>query len=588
VDLNQVLKQKTLAKPDKPAIIHRDNIYTYSDVERIINNIANYLLENSIEKGDRIGIFFRRVPELVLAFMGIVRMGGVVVPMNFHLSEKRILEMGRNAGISGLIGDVEFLSIMSLLKDSLFPHGRMLVHGIKTPSKGVDSFSDVSSKGGGDDPGIRVNEEDLAYLNYTSGTTGKPKGAITTHANIFWNTISAVEMLGLTEKDVHMCLFASYSHPHELFARAFYLGGTIVMEDNIYPKNIVRSISTNRVTCLMGVAPMFETLIPFGSSRKFDLSSLRIPESGGMVTREDLIERFRETFGVPIVPVWGSTETTGIAIATDPDEGPVKDSMGKTCIHYQAEVVDDDGSPVKENEVGELILKGPGVCSGYYRLEDETAQSFKDGWYYSKDLVRKDEDGNFFFVDRKFNMMKVGGQKVYPMIIENVLQKHPAVAEVAVVPIPDKSRGEVSKAYIVTKRDHTLTKAEVKNYCRDHLSVYEIPRLVEFRDYLPKTESGKIMRKALMTGELEDKSINHLRKIVDRIDLDILKLLIKRGETILKIMEQRENENEIFYDPDREEEIIRNVKGNNPGPFHDDAIEEIFRKIISCSYLLSR
>lgn len=588
MDLNQVLKQNTLAKPDKLAIIYRDDNYTFKDLDSIINNIGCYLLENNFKKGDRIGIFFRRIPELIFAFMGIVRMGGIVVPMNFHLSEKRIIDLAKNADISGLIGDSEFLHIMEVVKNKRMLKKNILSSGLKSSTKEISSLSEIMKKGDGSDPRIKVNEDDIAYLNYTSGTTGKPKGAITTHANIFWNTLASVETLGLSEEDVHMCLFASYSHPHELFARAFYLGGTIVMEDNIYPKNIVKSISRNRISCLMGVAPMFETLLPFGGSKKFDLSSLRVPESGGMVTRNELVESFQNTFGVPIYPVWGSTETTGIAIATKPDDGFIKGSMGKTCLHYQTEVVDDSGNQVKENEVGELILKGPGLCSGYYKLPEETASSFKNSWYYSNDLVRRDREGNFFFVDRKLNMLKVGGQKVYPMTIEATLQKHPSISEVAVVPMADRSRGEVSKAFIVLKPHHNLGKSDVKNYCRDHLSVYEIPRVVEFRDYLPKTESGKIMRKVLMDEVPEEIGIKHLRKIVDKIDLEILKLLVKRGETALKIMELRESENQIFYDPNREEEIIQKLKGNNPGPFHDDAIDEIFRKIIASSHLLSR
>jgi long-chain acyl-CoA synthetase len=585
--IDQVLKQNSKAKRDKPAIIFHDRSYTYGDLDGIINRISNFLLENSIKKGDRIGIVFRRVPELIFAFMGIIRIGGIVVPINFHLSEKRLFDQAKDAGISCLIGDNEFLGIIKNLKENFFPKNKVLVNNIDKRLKDTVDLSKVISEGNDNDPDMKIDEEDIVYLNYTSGTTGLPKGAITTNANMFWNTLSSVETLGLTAEDVHLCLFASYSHPHELFARAFYLGGTIVMEDNIYPKNIVKSISTHRVSCLMGVAPMFETLIPFGTSRRFDLSSLRIPESGGMITREELNKKFENTFGIPIYPVWGSTETTGIAIATKPGESFNRSSVGKTCLHYQTMIVDDNGNQVKDNEVGEFIVKGPGVCSSYYNLPEETKESFKDGWYYSKDLIRKDEEGNYFFVDRKLNMLKVGGQKVYPMTIEQTLQKHPAIAEVAVVPVSDKSRGEASKAIIVVKPDHILTQSDIKNYCREHLSFYEIPRFVEFRDYLPKTVSGKVLRKALISEESGEDSLESLRKLIDNIDLDVLKLLIKRGELILRIKAIRQKGDEIFYNPDREEEIIQKIKGNNPGPYHDEAIEEIFRKIIACSQLLS-
>lgn len=270
----------------------------------------------------------------------------------------------------------------------------------------------------------------------------------------------------------------------------------MVLLDEIFPKSLARTIKENNITCMMGLAPMYEMLLDV--ARREDLESLRLPESGGMYTRPDLVNRFEKTFGVPIYTVWGSTETTGIAIANRIGERRKDSSVGKPCPYYEVKIMGEAGLEVKTGEVGEMIFKGPAVVEGYYGIKKETGGPFKDGWYYSGDLGRKDEDGFFYFVDRKNSMMKVAGLKVYPSEIEKVLITHPKIKEVAVVSSPDGLKGELPKAIIVPKDGYDLTKEDIYHFCKGVLTNYMIPRLIELRDELPKTSSGKINKKALM------------------------------------------------------------------------------------------
>ncbi|MBI5454285.1 MAG: AMP-binding protein, partial [Deltaproteobacteria bacterium] len=448
---------------------------------------------------DRVGMMLPRVPELIIAFLGAAKAGAVAAPINFELPI---------AKIKGLV--------KKLAPRFLVAYGAFVENGLASVE---DTGASVVSVGPEDPraiaweeflkfpstrPSIDIRPEDTVYLNYTSGSTGDSKGAITTHANVYWNTLASIEALGLKEDDIHLCMFAPFAHPHELLARPLFLGGTMVLVDTIYPKAIAEAISKHRVTCMMGLAPMYENLLELTEHKAYDLSTLRLPESGGMYTRGELMARFASRLGVSIIPVWGSTETTGIAIANRPGTIIPPGSVGRPCPHYEVGIVDEGGLDVGPGEVGELVFRGPGVVSGYFEGANASngASSFKEGWYHSGDLATKDTDGFFYFVERKSGMMKVAGLKVYPAEIEKALLEHPLIREASVVSVKDDLRGEVPKAYITLKKGAALTAREALKFCRERLAHYKVPRHVEFLDELPKTTSGKINKKALQTEGL--------------------------------------------------------------------------------------
>ncbi|MBI5827529.1 MAG: AMP-binding protein [Deltaproteobacteria bacterium] len=494
--LVEMLEKNALSEPEKDAILYYDERITYSALDQRVNGLAGGLIGLGVKRGDRVAMMMPRVPELVIGFLAAARAAALAAPVNYELNAEKISEILRAITPRAFLVHSSFLPLADQAV-SLCPGLDIKVIVSDTPVEGRLSLKDLAFTGAPAAPSLDIKADDPVYLNYTSGSTGDSKGAITTHANIYWNTLASVDALALTASDVHLCMFASFAHPHEIFARALYLCGTMVLVDRISPKSLAEAVSRHGVTCVMGLAPMYENLLELLEYRTYDLSSLRIPESGGMYTRQELIRAFRKKLGVDIIPVWGSTETTGIAIANRFGERIIPGSIGRPCRSYKVKIVDEDWRELPPGEVGEMIFKGPGVVRSYYEEVTADKDPFRDGWYCSGDLGRKDKDGNFYFVERKTGMMKVAGLKVYPAEIEAALLEHPDVKEVSVIAAKDYLRGEVPKAIIALKGFRAVTEKEILRFCRGRLPHYKVPRIIEFRNELPKTGSGKINKKAL-------------------------------------------------------------------------------------------
>jgi acyl-coenzyme A synthetase/AMP-(fatty) acid ligase len=436
-----------------------------------------------------------RIPELVISFLAVAKAQGIAAPINFELADEKIKTLISNMSPDLVVVHEDFLD---LAKRSLPSGSGIPLISVGDSGKGEDiSWAEILQNRNSEPPSLKAGADDIVYLNYTSGSTGNSKGALTTNSNIYWNTISSIDALKLTPEDIHLCMFAPFAHPHEIFARPLYLGGTMVLIDTIYPKSIAEAISGHRVTCMMGLAPLYENVLNLLEHRTYDLSSLRIPESGGMYTRPELIEKFKRKLGIPIIPVWGSTETTGIAIANRPGEAVPTGSVGKPCSSYRVMIVDENHRELPDGEIGEMIFSGPAVIKGYHEYTTDGQMCFRNEWYCSGDLGKKDKEGNFYFVERKTGMMKVAGLKVYPLEIELALLEHPDIKEAAVISVKDRLRGEVPKAIIVTKNGNKLSEKDIQSFCKERLSHYKLPRVVEFRESLPKIGSGKINKKVL-------------------------------------------------------------------------------------------
>lgn len=494
--LVEMLERNARNIPDKVAILHQDLEITYGELNKRVNRLAHALLSLGLKQGDRVGFMLPRGPELVITFLAVAKARGLAAPINFELRISEIATLLDNLSPSFLIIAAAFAD---LTRQTLPRNAKIAVIVVgESDDRDAYLWEDLLKNPNTDNPSLEVKEDDAVYLNFTSGASGNPKAATTTHANIFWNTVASAETLELTSADVHLCLFAPFAHPHEFFARSLYLGGSCVLLETIRPKSIIKAIQDHEVTCFMAIAPIFLTLMEIARARPQDLSSLRVPESGGMHTRVEMIEQFRHMFGVPIYPVWGSTETTGIAIANSPNREIASGSVGKPCKFYEAKIVGQDGTELPPHQIGELIFRGPGVVKEYALRNGNNREAFKNGWYFSGDLGKKDEAGNFYFIERKTGMLKVAGLQVYPLEIELALLRHPAVKEAAVIGIEDNLRGEVPKAVVVLRNDQKITERELLHYCLENMARYKAPKVIEFREELPKSGSGKINKKALM------------------------------------------------------------------------------------------
>lgn len=497
--LVEILERNAKEIPDKVAVVYQDINITYRELNEEVNKLAGALMVFGIMPGDRVGFMLHRAPELIVTFLAVAKCRGIVVPVNFELLPGMIKGVIETTGLRFMIVQDKFVS---LARRSV-PEGSkvtVIVAG-ECSIDGDYSWHDVLKGRKTKNPSLDVSEDSVVYLNYTSGSTGNPKGAVTTYSNIFWNTVAAIEALKINRFDIHLCMFAPFAHPHEIFSRSLYSGGTTVLLESIYPKAIIKSIMQNKVTCFMGLAPMYETLLDACRKRPNMLGSLRVAESGGMFTRIDLIKRFEQSIGIPVLPVWGSTETTGIAIANSPGENQKYGSVGKACMFYDVKVVDEEGRELPPDNVGEMVFKGPAVVSGYYEDCHNDVKGFRDGWYYSGDLGKMDTDGHFWFAGRKSGMMKVAGLMVYPLEIEIQLMSHPCIKEAAVIGVEDRLRGQVPKAIVVLKDGQKMTEREIIRFCSDHLAHYKVPKVVEFRESLPRIGMGKIDMKALLQME---------------------------------------------------------------------------------------
>lgn len=493
--LIELLEKSARLFPEKTAIICRETGISYEEFQRCSNALAGFLVNIGFKKGERVGLLTKKSPEAILSFLGVATAGGIVFPVDYNQTIPHIQYILDLTKPSVLIVADDFQPLLPKLSLSCLDD-RIVIIGKKTKGR-YREWGAILDQDTWSTPEIQIEEDDIVYLNFTSGTTGMPKAAVATHGNIYWNTRASVESLKLTSDDIHLCLFPVFGHPHELFARSVYLGGTIVLVDSISPKSIAKAISGYHVTCMMAVASIYDTLIRFHESNPFDFSSLRLPESGGMHIHPALAHKFRERFGFSMIPVWGSTETTGIAFANPVGHTRKEGSIGRPCPYYQAKIVGEGGEELDTDEIGEMAIKGPAVSAGYFGNLEETKKCMKGEWFFTGDLARRDSEGFFYFVGRKSGMIKVAGKKVFLTEIEDVLSAHPKVAEVAVVKIQDRLRGEAPKAVIVLKEGEEIDKAEIRRYSEDRMSKYKAPRVIEFRTELPKTSGGKILYREL-------------------------------------------------------------------------------------------
>ena len=481
--------------PDRVAIYSEEENLTYRELLRRVNVFANWLLSSGFQKGDRIAGLVRRTPAVIISFLAAAKAGGIYCPLNFKLEEAKLRYITGSIDPFAVVVDSSLQEQYSFMKDELSPGAAALWVG-DAPA-GDEELGRVLSSSRSVEPIADIDSSDPVYLNYTSGSTGMPKGAVTTHANLMWNTISAIETLKITPDDIFMGMFAVFSHPHDLFLRSLYLGGSIVLLDSIHPRTVVRTIATYRVNLVMGVPSMYEIMIPHMRLRRHELGSLRMLEMGGAHVARELNDDIYRIVKARMVPVWGSTETTGIALAMPVDGEYKKGSVGMPCKYYRIKIVDADGNEVSKGQVGEMLIRGPAVISSYWEDGAAFSSVFVDGWYRSGDYFRRDGGGYYYFVGRRENMIKVGGIKVFPLEIENIIASHPQVSKVAVIGAREKLRGEIPRAVIVAAKGSSLSVKEIRRYCKRKLADYKIPRLIDFADSLPKTGSGKIDRKAI-------------------------------------------------------------------------------------------
>ncbi|MET3696336.1 long-chain acyl-CoA synthetase [Bacillus oleivorans] len=519
MNITEKLRETAARVPAKPAYYFAGESKSYAELEGAVTKFASGLQKIGIQKGDHVGLILGNSPYFVIGLYGALRAGATVVPMNPLYTPTEIGYMLDNGDVKALIALDLVLPVLEKVHTSLPKVESFIL--CETPKQEGDSpldlgslsiypklqaFTEVLEKGDLSFAPVDVKEDDTAVILYTSGTTGKPKGAMLTHKNLFSNAHDIAEYLKFNEEDrvitalpmFHVfCLTVALNAP-------LMKGATLLIVPRFSPKEIFDLGKTMNPTVFAGVPTMYNFLYQYPEGNPDDLKSLRLCVSGGASMPVALLKNFEHKFKVVVSEGYGLSEASPVATFNPLDRPRKPGSIGTSINNVENKVVDATGEEVPIGQVGELIVKGPNVMKGYYKLQEETVATIKDGWLYTGDLARMDEEGYLYIVDRKKDMIVVGGYNVYPREVEEVLYNHPDIVEAAVVGIPDPAHGEAVKSFVVSNNPD-LTADDLIEYCSLHLAKYKLPSYVEFIDELPKNATGKILRRSLKEIAVETK-----------------------------------------------------------------------------------
>ena len=493
------LLPKAASRPDKVALVAGDREITYTELEDRVRRAAAALAGLGVRKGDRVALVLGNVPEFVEALHAAWRIGAAAVPLNVMLTAEEVGYVLADAEPAAVVADRAFLTTV-LAVEQRVPTGHVLVIGDGPAPGGTVSWEEALAAAG-DAPEADVGEEDLALLQYTAGTTARPKGAMLTHGNLLANLdqISQVPALREAESDVILLvlpLFHIYAL-NVILGITIREGATAVLVERFDPAATLDLVETRGITVLFGAPPMFIAWLEAAGERERDLSSVRIAVSGAARLPGTVLEAFRDRLGITIWEGYGLTETAPAVTTNALGDVAKPDSIGLVLPGVEVRLVDERGEDVADGDPGEIVVRGPNVFQGYWRRPEDTDASFVDGWLRTGDIAYRDEGGSLYIVDRTKDLVIVSGFNVYPKEVEEAIASHPAVAEVAVIGVPDDRTGEAVKAMVVAAAGASLTEQDVLDHCRDHLARFKWPRDVELVDSLPKHVTGKVLRRML-------------------------------------------------------------------------------------------
>ena len=542
VPMFHFLEEAARKYPDRACTIFKGAVITYKEMNAETDHMAAALVEMGVKKGERVGIFMPNTPQFMIAYFGILKAGGVVVAVNPTYPVDEVLIPVNDANIEimftlsrfyGRLKTVRERSklkriIVTNIKETLPPITRLLFTLVKEKKEGdrVESLADgdvwmkdmLAKHANSPKPKVEVGPDDTALFQYSGGTTGTPKGAVAMHRNVVANTLQIKSwMAGVLEEGKEVVLMGiPLFHVYGMVAGMNFgmvVGASLVMVPNARDlKDVLVNISKYKASIFPGVPLLYNGINnhPEVKAGKYDLSSIKACISGSAPLMRETKEEFERLTGGKLFEAYGLSEApTGTH--GNPMNGENKvGSIGMPLPDVDCRLVslDDGETELAQGEIGEIIIHGPQVMKGYHNMPTETAnvlRQWKDGrtWLFTGDIARMDEDGYFYIVDRKKELIKPGGFQVWPREVEEAIMDHPKVLEVGVGGIPDPQRGETVKAWIVVKPGETLTEAELKAFCKEHLAPYKVPTHYEFRTELPKTTVGKILRRELVRQHKE-------------------------------------------------------------------------------------
>ncbi len=502
-NVSNYVENSALAHPDKLALVFEgQGQWTFNELNEKINQVANGLVDLGVKKGDRVSLFLPNCAEAIFFYFGVMKMGGIVNPVNMMLKEKELGYIIEDCDPAVIVTAAEVID--APLKVFGKPENKaktmIVVNGGSTDNTiACEDWLDEHSRSF--DP-VSAGSGDLAAILYTSGTTGHPKGVMLTHKNLWVNARHCADWAETTYRDTGVAslpLFHSYALSH-VIGELWMSAGTIVWQKRFDPTLTLEALAQYKATCFHGVATMYHALVNHPRVDEYAKKiKLRYCVTGAAVTPEPILKAWNEKF-TPLSEGYGTTEASPVVLMNPLSGRSVQkaNSCGIPIVsEIEVDVFDLDDKPAKTGDIGELVIRGPNIMKGYWGREDATKAAMKGGWYHSGDLACFDEDGYCFIKDRIKDMIVRGGFNIYPREVEDLLYTHPSVAEVQVVGVKDLVKGEEVVACIALKPGGKLTEQEVVQYCRDNLAAYKTPKFVLFLESLPKTVTGKLEKLTL-------------------------------------------------------------------------------------------
>ncbi|HEX8977443.1 MAG TPA: long-chain fatty acid--CoA ligase [Solirubrobacteraceae bacterium] len=496
MNLAGLLREAAEREPDHVAIKLDDAELTYAALAGASAHVAGLLREHGFTPGDRVGIMLPNVPYFPVIYYGILRAGGIVVPMNVLLKKREVAFYLKDPGARLLFAWHGFAEAAAAGAEQAGAQCLLVEPG--RFENQVGAAAPLEDWAG-------TADTDTAVILYTSGTTGQPKGAELTHANLTRNAQASQALFSLGAEAVvlgALPLFHSFGQTCGMNATVSG-GGTLTLIPRFDPATALEIIQRDKVNIFQGVPTMYGAMLHLEGREKYDTSSLKLCASGGSAMPVELLRGFEEAFGCKVLEGYGLSESSPVASFNHPDRERKAGSIGTPIEGVEMKAVDEDGNEVPQGEVGEIVIKGHNVMKGYWHRDDATAETIKDGWLHTGDMATVDEDGYFFIVDRKKDMIIRGGYNVYPREIEEILYEHPAVREAAVLGVPHDEYGEEVGAAVALKDGESVSESELRDYVKEQVAAYKYPRQIWFVKELPKGPTGKILKREIDPPDAE-------------------------------------------------------------------------------------
>jgi long-chain acyl-CoA synthetase len=531
--VSDLLARSASEFPDRPAIRFYGRVITYQQLDRLVNRFAQALLRLGVGQGRVVGLMLPNLPQTIISYYGSLRAGAVVTMINPLFVEGEIEHQVKDSGceliialdqfyprIKPLLGQTGLRQVIMTGVEDYLPWLKRLLYPLKamragesrvSPGLGVHRLVQVMA-GPDHPPAVRVSQQAIALLQYTGGTTGTPKGVVLTHRNLVCNMWQCRHWMPALRAGEEIFLgVLPFFHVYGMSAcqnLAISIAGSLVLLPRFQVTEVLQTIAKERITVFPGIPAMYSAINNHQQLERYDLHSIRLCLSGAGPLPPPVQDQFESLTGARLVEGYGLSEAGPVTHANPigPDRGKRRlRSIGLPLPDTEARIMDVE-TGLRElpiGEVGELAVRGPQVMNGYWKRDDETRQVLRDGWLFTGDLARMDADGFFYIADRKKDMIKSGGENVYPREVEETLLKHPKVRDTVVVGLPQDLRGELIKAYVILKDGEEATAADILEHCRKHLARFKVPKKVEFRKELPKTLVGKVLRRVLIEEELK-------------------------------------------------------------------------------------